>query len=82
MRKAPDVAFPGPFSPAFSTVDTIPLDHAEAEYQQVLRRIRQSQMGGIIVGQKATDVPDSAAQANDPEIVAGTTDSGSSYYSD
>ncbi|KAJ2347582.1 hypothetical protein GGF43_004725 [Coemansia sp. RSA 2618] len=78
---AREVAFPDAFSPAFSTVDTIPLDSAEDEYQKVLQRIREARIDSVVVGMKATDVPSNAAQADDPEIVAGS-ESGSSYYTD
>ncbi|KAJ2498466.1 hypothetical protein GGH96_004311 [Coemansia sp. RSA 1972] len=81
-KGASEVAFPGPFSPAFSTVDTIPLDHAEEDYQQVLRRIRETRSDCVVVGQKITDAPNPNAQADNPEIVNASVDSESSYYSD
>ncbi|KAJ1793542.1 hypothetical protein IW139_002829 [Coemansia sp. RSA 353] len=81
-KGAPEVAFPGPFSPAFSTVDTIPLDHGEEDYQQVLQRIRETRSDCVVAGQKITDAPNPNAQADNPEIVNASLDSESSYYSD
>ncbi|KAJ2801695.1 hypothetical protein H4R20_003579 [Coemansia guatemalensis] len=81
VDKGSEVVFPGPFSSAYSTVDTIPLDQAEEDYQLVLRGIRQSKKDCVFVGRKSTDIARNAASVEDTEIVSSPSAS-SSYYSD
>ncbi|KAJ1811633.1 hypothetical protein LPJ56_005764 [Coemansia sp. RSA 2599] len=70
-----EVVFPGPFSSAYSTVDTIPLDQATADYRQALARIRDSKSNTVIIGKKLTDIPQSNANEDDFEIVPGSPES-------
>ncbi|KAJ2740927.1 hypothetical protein GGI20_005532 [Coemansia sp. BCRC 34301] len=77
-----EVMFPGPFSSAYSTVDTIPLDQAEEDYRQVLKRIRECKKDAVIVGKRSTDMPQAAAEAADVEIVNASQDSASFYSND
>ncbi|KAJ2018394.1 hypothetical protein GGI01_003737 [Coemansia sp. RSA 376] len=77
-----EVIFPGPFNSAYSTVDTIPLDQAEEDYRQVLKRIRESKRDMVIVGKRSTDMPHTATEAVDIEIVDASQDSGSFYSND
>ncbi|KAJ2884492.1 hypothetical protein IWW38_005422 [Coemansia aciculifera] len=77
-----EVIFPGPFSSAYSTVDTIPLDQAEEDYRQALRRIREHNKAAVIVGKRSTDMPQTVAEANDVEIVDASQDSASFYSND
>ncbi|KAJ2080750.1 hypothetical protein H4R24_002841 [Coemansia sp. RSA 988] len=81
VEKSPVVVFPGPFSSAYSTVDTIPLDQAEEDYQLVLRGIRQTKKDWAFVGQKSTSIARNAGNVEDTEIVSSPSAS-SSYYSD
>ncbi|PIA17528.1 hypothetical protein COEREDRAFT_86139 [Coemansia reversa NRRL 1564] len=81
VAKGSEVVFPGPFSPAYSTVDTIPLDQAEDDYQLVLRSIRQTKKDCVFVGKKSTDIAHNTDSVEDTEIVSSPSAS-SSYYSD
>ncbi|KAJ1720988.1 hypothetical protein LPJ53_004446 [Coemansia erecta] len=76
-----EVVFPGPFSSAYSTVDTIPLDQATADYRLALSRIRESKKDSIVIGKKATDVPQNNTGPDDIDIVPASPES-SSYYSE
>ncbi|KAJ2718708.1 hypothetical protein GGI07_005626 [Coemansia sp. Benny D115] len=76
-----EVIFPGPFNSAYSTVDTIPLDQAVADYRQVLLEIKDSKKNSIVVGMKNTDAAHNGADADDVEVVPGSPGS-SSYNSD
>ncbi|KAJ1669053.1 hypothetical protein GGF42_003914 [Coemansia sp. RSA 2424] len=77
-----EVIFPGPFSSAYSTVDTIPLDQAEEDYQHVLKRIRECKRDAVIIGKRSTDMPQTTAEATDIEIVDASQDSASFYSND
>ncbi|KAJ1935716.1 hypothetical protein GGF37_005890 [Kickxella alabastrina] len=76
-----EVVFPGPFSSAYSTVDTIPLDQAAAEYRQVLSGIREYKKNSVVIGKRASDMPQSSTGAADVEFVSRASSSGS-FYSD
>ncbi|KAJ1888217.1 hypothetical protein LPJ66_008686 [Kickxella alabastrina] len=76
-----EVVFPGPFSSAYSTVDTIPLDQAAAEYRQVLSGIREYKKSSVVIGKRASDMPQSSTGAADVEFVSRASSSGS-FYSD
>ncbi|KAJ2827866.1 hypothetical protein GGI24_002545, partial [Coemansia furcata] len=77
-----EVIFPGPFNSAYSTVDTIPLDQAEEDYRQVLKRIRECRSDIIIIGKRSTDMPQTATEAIDVEVVDASQDSASFHSSD
>ncbi|KAJ2487177.1 hypothetical protein IWW37_005349 [Coemansia sp. RSA 2050] len=82
VEDSSDVVFPGPFNSAYSTVDTIPLDQAEEDYRQVLKRIRECQRDVVIVGKRSTDMPQTATEAADVEVVDASQDSASFYSND
>ncbi|KAJ2221497.1 hypothetical protein H4R99_007592 [Coemansia sp. RSA 1722] len=76
-----EVVFPGPFSSAYSTVDTIPLDQATADYRQALARIRESKSNTVVIGKKMTDMPQDSTNADDFDIVPASPES-SGFNSD
>ncbi|KAJ1735327.1 hypothetical protein LPJ61_000613 [Coemansia biformis] len=76
-----DAAPPNPFNTAYSTGGTAPLDQAEADYQQVLGKLRQTRKDCLVAGQRAVDMVSNAAKVEDVEVVSGASDA-SSYYSD
>ncbi|KAJ2843299.1 hypothetical protein J3B02_005306, partial [Coemansia erecta] len=70
-----DVVFPGPFSSAYSTIDSIPLDQATADYRQALAKIRESKSNTVIIGKKISDIPQNSTNTDDFEIVPGSPES-------